>query len=1481
MRLRSLTCFLLGPLLLGSASTSLADVRFPERSVRPTSAEKLQREGETWHPIQVDAASLKASPKSGVVMLPSTGGKPLPVRFQKLEQRDDGLAIWTGRVKTTTGEQSVVLTLGDGLTFGLIPQVDGPPLRIETRHGKTWLIEGKAPFAPVEGDDFTLPPPPTLADLEELRNRKPEKAAGDPRVDVLVLYTQGLVNVWGSTQAVHARIAQLEAITRQAYVDSGAAIDIRVVGRHMVDYTTKNSNADALAEMRSTTTSTLHQEAARMRSLYGADLVLLLRNFERGVSMTCGNGYLLGYHGGQTYASNGFSLVSDHGYGNDNCGDWTFAHELGHNMGSHHDTETAEGDYGAFTYSRGYRQTLGTYRGFATIMAYETADQWTLGIFSNPRLNQCLGQPCGLADTADNARSLSERASAMADLVPSIPAGSLPEVSISDVAVTEGNTGSRTARFTVSLSRAASAPVQVTLATTNGSAVSGSDFTALAPTQRTFAVGQTTLDVDIAVHGDTVVEANEAFGLSLQAISGAVVRDGQGIATIVNDEAIPTIYVEDVARPEGNSATVLIPVTIRLTAPSPTPVGFSLRAHQFAAGPASATLGEDFAATNLGNLSIPAGLTSETIYVASLGDTTVEQGESLYVVVSDVTGALVGDVRATVTLLDDDGPPSQSPRIGISDSEVTEGGAAQFIVSLSAPAPTAISFDAATTEQAATPGSDYLPLATRVTIPAGATSTTLTVQTVGDNAVEPDEDFWILLSNASGGVIDDFRGVAWIRDNDTPAENPGSGNDVDFRLRDDRIVVLNGETVPASVAILANDSFDPARLAGGSLTLVGYGNAIVEIRDNGTPAQLADDLLVFTPIPNFPGLQPFTYRLCEGGAGARCAEADVHVMVRPVLDPWLDSGTGSGFTDIVVPHKRPDPSDTVFSPQISVSALVAPERIEQHLAVDPTPSTPWDMSFAGTTTIMRTLSPAPDQPTSAWRILVDARMPIGDVDVYVGRDWDNNGAPADFELLCVAAMSQIAERCEAEISAGLQYPNRYWVMLHNRSAVDGIASAEVFAVPVPQAPYVPPASKLVSTAPGVVQPQDPHAMRLAWTDLGLLPGESRLAYVQLEGRESTSGLVPVRIDRTDHQSPAVSLASGRSTMLRLAPGAAQDRMFIDVPIGASELLVNTVSAQNVNLYLSRVSTPSSPDIVPAPARNLAVASALGAGGTKTLVISGASLVPGRWYVTPLNVGNGVADVDVRATVTGATVATRAGSYFNAARAGHGLFLYPAADQWTGLWYTFLQDGTPTWYYLQGMRPGANGIWTGGIYRSAWNGSSNRLTEVGRGQVTPTGPDAFAFSYSLDGETGSEPMTALGRGCPTLAASPLDLSSTWFNPARAGAGYSTQLFPNYEFYAAFVYDASGVPRFLLAESSVFAGADATFNVEQLTGFCPLCQRTGLPQRRTIGTLRRLIQGGTFANISVDAIYAGPLVGTWTANEAIQPLGGPGTTQGCQP
>lgn len=115
-----------------------------------------------------------------------------------------------------------------------------------------------------------------------------------------------------------------------------------------------------------------------------------------------------------------------------------------------------------------------------------------------------------------------------------------PNLSVNDVSVVEGNSGTKDATFTVSLSSAATQPVTVDYVTANGTATSGSDYDATSGTL-SFAPGETAKTVTVKIHGDRIPEANETFFLNLSNANHAWIRDNQGVGTIVNDDVGVTL----------------------------------------------------------------------------------------------------------------------------------------------------------------------------------------------------------------------------------------------------------------------------------------------------------------------------------------------------------------------------------------------------------------------------------------------------------------------------------------------------------------------------------------------------------------------------------------------------------------------------------------------------------------------------------------------------------------------------------------------------------------------------------------------------------------------------------------------------------------------------------------------------------------------------------------------------------------------------
>ena len=1428
-----------------------------------------KRGGETRHPLAVDRRQIERAVAAGrPLMLPSTGAAPLVGTNVRVRDRDDGIVVVTATVSTSLGPQSAVLTLGDGVTFGYLPQRDGAALSIDTKAGRTWLVEN-ANVAEPRGVDFLRVPPATASQREARRRQDMAKSHGSSNVDVVVLYTPTLVNVWGSDAAMKARIAHLEAITNQAYVDSDVDQTVTVVGAYMVDYINTLDNIDALESMSSPGASALPRDAHRLREIHGADLVSLLREFDRANQTSCGVGWLGGYDGSPFTPDWGFSVSADHGFGDDHCGEWTFAHELGHNMGAHHDIETSEGEHGAYPYSRGFRRTLSPTAGFATVMGYTQAPQVRLGRFSSPRIATCLDELCGDAATADNARGLNEAAHSIAAFG-TRPADSLPGVSIGDVVVKEGNGGPTTARFLLKLSAPATTAVTIDVETMNGTALMADFVAASGPV--TILAGQSSAIFDVTVRGDTLVERDEFFAVNLVKATGARIDDAQGIVTIENDEPIPSFSLADAEVTEGAAGTSDLTFTATLSAPSSSAVTFDVDISEFSVD--GARVGEDYDAVWWDDLVIPAGTTSLQFTVKVIGDTLPEPDERLRLVASGLTGAQITRDWAVGWIRNDDGtqagPIPQANLWG--PLAIVEGNTGtrtlEATVNLSTPTTHEVRFDVAASGSA-TAGVDYTLPSPTVVVPPGASEGTIFVSILGDTLDESDETLTLTLSNPVGATLGNTQAAVTIHDDD--------GTLPPLVTRTDRIVsTMNSE---AFVKPLANDAFQPARMRAMTLEVLGLSaGGTATVGDNGFPGALPE-YVYYTPAVDFLGEESIAYRLCESEPPQRCADGRIDVVVRPSSDIRVESEGHSGFSDLFA-YRVLERAESRYAGEFAATPLVAPRVSTHELGVDPTPESPWDGARDGTATRVGVLPLATGVPVD-WRVLVDATPDWDDqVDVYVGLDTDLGQDADPGEITCASSRHwDIESRCELSAVQPGSGVVRYWIVVHNRGASPTPVRLDAYEVPL-----IDTDGSLVVTGPGTPD-AGAHYMpyRGAWSDPTLLPADRRAGYVAVKmGPALSPAWIPMRITRTGGES-AIALRAGEPTTLALAAGTAHERMFVDVPVGATRMTVTTASEGAIDLYLAHA-TPAGAEagIAAAPARELADASATGAGGGETIIRSGtAELPPGRWYVTPVNTGSEAAVVDVAVDIDAVAAPVRPGSYFNAARAGHGLFLYPAGGDWAGLWYTYLQDGTPTWYYLQGTAPGADGIWTGGLYRAMWDGDSHSQVAIGRATVTPGGADAFTFTYSLDGETGSEPLAALGRGCPMLGDQPVDASAHWFNPATAGTGHSVQLWSHYEFYAAFVYDADGRPRFLTAETTPFAGADASLTLEQLFGFCPLCDYPGAPARTPVGTLRRVFTGGTLSALDVAATFADGVPGAWEQQDPVQPLGGPDSTQGCAP
>ena len=124
-----------------------------------------------------------------------------------------------------------------------------------------------------------------------------------------------------------------------------------------------------------------------------------------------------------------------------------------------------------------------------------------------------------------------------APIVVQVQGPALPSISINNVSIAEGNSGTTVANFNVTLSSSSSDTITVQYATADGLATAGSDYVSASGTV-TFTPGDTSEPVSIVVNGNTLEEPNETFFVNLTSPVNAVINDNQGVGTINDDDSI-------------------------------------------------------------------------------------------------------------------------------------------------------------------------------------------------------------------------------------------------------------------------------------------------------------------------------------------------------------------------------------------------------------------------------------------------------------------------------------------------------------------------------------------------------------------------------------------------------------------------------------------------------------------------------------------------------------------------------------------------------------------------------------------------------------------------------------------------------------------------------------------------------------------------------------------------------------------------------
>lgn len=321
--------------------------------------------------------------------------------------RSGEATTWTGLLDEEAGSWTAS-RVGD--TFHVSLQTDEGAFEVNKVAAATYRVT-EASERNLTADDQVQPPAGGEVEEEaevDARPSAPRDTAPDAEpptaadvgnvVDVLVVTTAGARLEAGSPEALSAHVASGFAQANAALTASNVPYQLRMAGH--IETPTVETGGNLSTDLRrlATPNDGYFDEAHLHREINHADLVSLWVGGTP--DLTCGLGYV------SPNAAYGFTALF-RACATDN---FTFAHEVGHNLGAEHDAGAAESPEGSAPYARGYVDLAARTR---TVMAYNTAcanagfDCTRIGYFSNPAVSYN-GRPTG-TDLANNARAISEK----------------------------------------------------------------------------------------------------------------------------------------------------------------------------------------------------------------------------------------------------------------------------------------------------------------------------------------------------------------------------------------------------------------------------------------------------------------------------------------------------------------------------------------------------------------------------------------------------------------------------------------------------------------------------------------------------------------------------------------------------------------------------------------------------------------------------------------------------------------------------------------------------------------------------------------------------------------------------------------------------------------------------------------------------------------------------------------------------------------
>ena len=234
-------------------------------------------------------------------------------------------------------------------------------------------------------------------------------------IDLLVVYTAAAREQEGGSTAIESLIDLAKSETNAALSNSGATFAVNVVAKQEINFSEDGfSFSGTLSSAKNGSIPDLHG----LRNTHGADLVVVL---VKGDNSLCGLGYLMS-EVSSAFEAYGYSVTAT------SCatGNYSFGHEIGHNMAARHDRANDDTDGLPFDFNHGYVDSANN---FKTIMG--TGSNTRIQHFSNPHVlfgGAVTGVPEGNVLAADNRKTFQKTALTVSNFRESIDSAQVASI---------------------------------------------------------------------------------------------------------------------------------------------------------------------------------------------------------------------------------------------------------------------------------------------------------------------------------------------------------------------------------------------------------------------------------------------------------------------------------------------------------------------------------------------------------------------------------------------------------------------------------------------------------------------------------------------------------------------------------------------------------------------------------------------------------------------------------------------------------------------------------------------------------------------------------------------------------------------------------------------------------------------------------------------------------------------------------------------